>query len=137
MVFGVLALLIVALIIANGWAIINAKFAVTSASREATRTFVEVVRGGGDVDSALQQAQTEAQNVLHGYGRNMTLSLDADAISGDRCDRVTITVDYSVPFIILPGVTHGASFQVSAAHSERVDPYRSGITGEAACANEN
>ena len=51
-----------------------------------------------------------------------------------RCTRVTVTVHHPVPAIRLPFIGgYGHGFDVVASQSEVVDPYRSGLPGEATC----
>ena len=51
-----------------------------------------------------------------------------------RCTRVTVTVHHPVPAIRLPFIGgFGHAFDVVARQSEVVDPYRSGLPGEASC----
>ena len=51
----------------------------------------------------------------------------------ERCSRVTFEAEYEVPALSLPfiGGYGRAPFRVRSAHSELVDPFRSGVPGEA------
>lgn len=139
--FGVLIFVLGTLMVVETWAVIDAKFAVDSAAREATRRYVEA-------DPADPAGTPEALAVATGYaaleahGRdpqrgNVELSeLDvAGSPAGFvRCARVTFTATYDVPALNLPGLGgFGPSFTVRSTHSELVDPYRDGVPGEAAC----
>ena len=132
LVFGFLLLFVVTLIIANGWAVIHTKFALSSGSREATRVYVEEVLGGSDDARATSLAQSVGQDAIEGYGSSYPNEVVVDA-GGDRCTVVTAEATSDVPFFILPGISTRASIRVSARHSERVDPFRSGIEGEVSC----
>ena len=127
--FGLLVFVVATLLIANAWMVIDAKLAVSSAAREAARTWVE----GDGVEDAARAAADEA---LHGHGRDpgrMTLDLTAPTGFG-RCAVVVVRAAYTVPALALPWIGgFGDGFEVSSRHSERVDPFRDGVPGAAAC----
>lgn len=127
--FGVVVFVFGTLILFNAWAVIDAKMAVSSAARETARTLVE---GDGEVAPAVA-AGREAFDATSAFSG---ADLGAPAITGEfrRCGRIDVTYDYSVPAISLPGgIGWGDGFHVSATHSEIVDPFRSGLDGEAVC----
>lgn len=127
--FGVLVFVLGTLVVANAWGVIDAKLAASSAAREAARAFVQEANAdpGGAALAAADQAITAS-------GRSpdrMTLVVDGAPV---RCSRVVATVRYRVPLISVPILgSLGAGFTASATHSELVDPYRSGLPGEAQC----
>lgn len=131
--FGVLLFVIGALLIANAWAIIDAKMTVTSAAREAARTYVEA----SDHQSGRLHADEAVRDVLHAHGRDAERAAVIGPDSPDaftRCSRVSFTVSYPVPALTLPwigGFGHG--FDVTAMHSELIDPFRNDVPGEATC----
>jgi hypothetical protein len=140
--FGLLVFVIGTLLVANAWAVIDAKMAVDAAAREATRRFVEA-----EVTSPTGTADAEADAVAAGlealasYGRDpdaATVGLTGlDGPGGfTRCARATFTVSYRVPALTLPWVGgFGEGFTVASSHSELVDPFRDGVPGSAeACA---
>lgn len=129
--FGVLVFVVGTLIIANAWAAIDAKLAAASAAREAARAYVESVDPTG-ADAAARRAAAEA---LEGYGRDPArMTLKHDAGSSGRCDRITFTVEYPVTLGAIPIIGRPArTFVAASRHSELVDPYRSGLAGEAHC----
>ncbi len=134
--FGVLLFVVGALLVANAWAVVDAKMAVTSAAREAARTFVEA----DDIDTARADAIGAARDAIKAYGRNPDrLSLTGGEELGAlaRCHAVTFTASYRVPAISLPFIGgFGDGFVVHASHTEVVDPFRdrSGDDGgEARC----
>lgn len=129
MLFGVLVFLVGVLLLFNAWAVIDAKMAVSSAARETARTYVE---SDGDAGAAAAVG-TEAFAAGSSFGPDgLDLSIDGTFA---RCQRIVATASYQVPAISLPfGGGWGGGFEVSASHSELVDPYRSGLDGEAVCA---
>jgi hypothetical protein len=132
--FGILTFVIAMLVIANAWGAIDADLATTSAAREAVRAFVEAP----DEDAAQQQAVAAATASLNGHGRSATATMVAIAYTGfrgwARCSRVTVTVRHPMPALHVPiigGFGHG--FDAVATESEVIDPYRSGLDGDAEC----
>lgn len=129
--FGLLIFVVGSLLIANAWAVVDAKFATDAAARQAARTFVE----SSDPGDALGQAESAARAAIEGHGRDP----DRAGISavGDpqlvRCARATFEVTYDIPALSLPfiGGYGNAPFVVRSTHSELVDPFRSGLEGEA------
>jgi Flp pilus assembly protein TadG len=131
--FGILLFVVGALLIANAWAVIDVKMAVTSAAREAARTYVEAP----DHLTGRQDADRAARDAIVAHKRNTALvSIEGptDQSAFTRCNRVRFTVSYPVPAISLPFVGgFGSGFTVTATHSEIVDPFRNGVPGEALC----
>lgn len=129
LVFGFVLLVGVILLVANTWAVIDAKLSVSAASREATRALVE--SDSGSPDAAVQAAT----DVMTGLGRSTSGDVSVDLDSFERCARVRVRVISTVPAIALPrigGLRH--AFVVRSTHSEIVDPFRSGLEGDAICA---
>ena len=123
--FGLLVLVVGVLLVANAWAVIDAKMAVASAAREAARAYVEAPPGA----DPLARAQDAAQEAIRGAGRNPG-RLRVTALEGDfaRCLRVTFEAAYPVPAVTVPWVGGvGQGFVAAARHSEIVDPFRSGV----------
>ena len=131
--FGILLFVVGALLIANAWAVIDVKMAVTSAAREAARTYVEAP----DHDQGRGNAESAARDALAAHNRNAALATidgPADVSAFTRCNRVSFTVSYPVPAISLPFIGgFGTGFTVKATHSEIVDPFRNDVPGEALC----
>lgn len=132
--FGLLIFIIGSLLIANAWGVVDAKLAVTSAAREAVRAYVEASDGA----DAQDRAEAAARAAIDGHGRDgARASLGFRHVDDQpyaRCTRAVVTVSYPVPAIALPFIGgYGDAFDVSARQSEIVDPYRSGLAGEAAC----
>jgi hypothetical protein len=132
--FGILTFVIGMLLVVNAWAIVDADLATTSAAREAVRAYVEAPDG----DAAPWLAIAAASNALTGHGRatdasSLSVTHDGDQPWG-RCTRITITVRHPMPALRLPVIGgFGHAFDVIARQSEIIDPYRSGLPGEARC----
>lgn len=139
--FGILVFVVGALLMANAWAVVDAKMAVDAAARQATRHFVEAEVGdaGGTLD-AEQDALAAGRAALEAHGRDplaatvALTSLDGAGGQADftRCARATFTATYEVPALTIPWIGgFGSGIDVSSSHSELVDPYRSGVPGSA------
>lgn len=130
LVFGVLLFVFGSLIVVNAWQVVDAKFAMTSAAREAARAYVESRSG----DAAAVDAQAAAVEAVVGHGRvpaRFSVSVDGVFV---RCARVVAEARYRVPLVVIPLIgSFGDGLTVSARHAEVVDPYRSGLPGAAAC----
>ncbi len=129
LIFGIVVFVVGALVMANAWAVVDAKMAVSSAARETARTFVESDGDLGTADAAGRAAFAATTGLDPGG-----LSFTGAVGTFERCGRITVTYRYRVPALSLPGgVGWGSGFEVSASHSEIVDPYRAGLEGEARC----
>jgi Flp pilus assembly protein TadG len=129
--FGFLIFVVGLLIVANAWAVIDAKLAVTAAAREAARAYVEAP----NPPQAAAAAQAAADGAIAGHRREGTPRLTLAGEPFGRCSRIAITAEYDVALAAIPviAVTEKV-FTVAARHSEVVDPYRSsGATGPARC----
>lgn len=125
--FGLLTFVVGALVIANAWGVVDAKFATAAAAREAARVYVE----SPDEATGLARAEAAARRTIAGFGRDparLELAPPAGEPFG-RCVRATFTASYPVPTIRVPwiGGFSAPVITVSATHSEIVDPYRSGL----------
>jgi hypothetical protein len=131
LLFGLLLFVAGTLLVAYAWAVVDTKAAMEDAARQGARTFVEAPSPGPAVGAAEQSAA----DALIGYGRvpsRAVVSLAAGSFG--RCQRVTISVSYPAPLLVLPFVGRiGTGQRVRAEHSELVDPYRTGLPGTAAC----
>jgi hypothetical protein len=131
--FGLLLFVIGALLIANAWAVIDAKMAVTSGAREAARVYVEAP----DHRTGLAQAEEAARAAIAAHGGNVAMVSIAGPTSEaafERCNHVSFTVSYPVPALTLPfigGLGHGVD--VRSTQTEIVDPFRNDVPGEAVC----
>lgn len=129
--FGLLIFVVGSLLIANAWAVVDAKFATDAAARQAVRTYVE----GRDAEVALEEARVAGLGAVEAHGRDRTRAVvrPVGEASLERCARVTFEAVYEVPALSLPfiGGYGRAPFRVRSTHSELVDPFRSGVPGEA------
>jgi hypothetical protein len=129
--FAVLVFVIGSLLVANAWAVIDAKLAVSSAAREGARTYVESPPDLAVAEGAARQAAADA---LEGHGRDATdASIVVSNPSGAfaRCTRVTVAVSYRIPAVTLPVIGgYGRGFTVSSHHSEIIDPWRDDLPGD-------
>jgi len=139
--FGLLIFVVGILLIANAWAVVDAKLAVDAAARQAGRSYVEADVGdaftAGDAEAAAVRAGREALAV---HGRDPEAASVAltglDTVGGQvgftRCARATFTARYEVPALTIPWIGgFGDGFQVTSTHSELIDPYRDGVPGSA------
>jgi hypothetical protein len=132
--FGVLIFVVGALLVTNAWGVVDAEIAADAAAREAVRAYVEAPDG----TSAATDARRAAAATLTAHGRRADLLTISIRRAGDaafeRCVPVTVDVHYPVPAIVLPWIGgYGHAFDVRARHTERVDPFRSGLTGNGMC----
>ncbi len=129
LIFGVLVFVFGTLVIANAWGVLDAKLAVSAAAANAARAFVQ-----DEAAEPAAAARTAASQTLSDSGRSlarMTLSITG---TPSRCGSVVALVRYRVPLIAVPLLGgFGHSFTVASTHTEALDPYRSGLPGEAAC----
>lgn len=123
---GALVFIALTLVIANAWAVVDAKMAVSAAAREAARSFVEAP----DAAAADASGRAAAQNAVQGHGRSGPVDVTFEGTGFERCARVRATVTHEVPVITgvpwISGLT-GASISVAATHSELVDAFRGGV----------
>ncbi len=131
LLFGSLLFVAGTLLVAHAWAILDTKAATNEAARQAGRTYV----GASSAAVAFSAAETAAANALIGYGRDPSRAeVHLAAGSFGRCQRVTISVSYPAPVLVLPFVGRvGTGEEVRSVSSELVDPYRSGLPGSATC----
>lgn len=129
--FCVLIFVFGTLLLVNAWGVIDAKFAVTSASREAARTYAESDGGlGGEA-----AARSAAEDAIRAYGRTPA-RLDLSEPQGTfvRCGEVTYTASYPVPAIQIPVIGgFGEAFDVTSSHTTRIDRLRAGLDAASAC----
>lgn len=120
------------LLVANAWAVVDAKLVVGAAAREAARTFSEAAPELGDT-GAWALADAAGRDML-GAGGKRVESASIDIVEGGRllrCERIVVEASYQVPALSLPWVgSWGDGFTVTARHGELVDPFRSGLDGD-------
>jgi hypothetical protein len=128
--FGLLTFVVAVLVVANAWAVIDAKVAVSTAAREATRAYVETPAGA----DPMTRAERAGRAAIQGMGRDPDrLELRAVDTAFGRCETARFEASYRIPAVRLPwlgGV--GPGFVATARHAEVVDPYRTGLPAAAA-----
>jgi hypothetical protein len=132
LLFGLLLFIVGTLMVANAWGVVDTKTATELAARQAARTYTEAP----NASVAAAVAQQAADQALAAYGRDPARA-SVRLLSGGfgRCQRITISVTYPAPLLVLPWIGRvGTAESVHAVHSELVDPYRTGLPGTALCA---
>lgn len=129
--FGLLVFVAGTLLIANAWAVVDAKLAVESAAREAGRAYSEAE----DLSSAEASADAAARAAIEGTGRDPNnLELGDNAPRYVRCAVVEHTAAYRVPSLTIPFVGgFGDGTTVRGRHREVIDPFVAGLGPEDAC----
>jgi Mg2+/Co2+ transporter CorC len=133
---GVLIFVLAVLFLANIWAVVDAKMAVDSAAREATRRYVEAPDGAGAeadaVSSGLAALDAHGRDPSRAEVRLESLVTPDGRAAYERCARATFSASYRVPALSLPLIGgYGRGFEVRSRHSELVDPFRDGVPGDA------
>jgi hypothetical protein len=124
---GVLVFVGGLLLVANAWAVVDARLMASSAAREAVRAYVEA--GDGAQAVVVGTAAAQAAVAAHaGDPDAIDVELLVDGGFG-RCARVVAVVRYDVAAFALGT----ARIPVEATATELVDPFRDGLTG-AGCA---
>jgi hypothetical protein len=128
--FGLLLFVVGSLLVANAWAVVDAKFATDAAAREAVRSFVEADPAG----EPLRTARAAGLEAVAGHGRDPARARVEPVGPAElvRCARVVFEAVYEVPALTLPFVGRygSAPFTVRSTSSELVDPFRDGLAGE-------
>lgn len=122
--FGVIMITFTALVITNAWLAIDASLAVSAASREGARTFVE-----SEPTTAHAQSVAAMTEVMDQYGRSdgsFSQSISVEGGTFARCAVVTTTANYDIDLLSVPLFGSFGSYSITANHSERIDPFRSG-----------
>ena len=122
---GLLTFVVVVVLVANAWAVVDAKMAVSAAAREATRAYVETPAG----EDPLARADAAAREALRGAGRDPgRMALQPLEGSLVRCAVVRVEVRYPVAAVTVPWIGgYGTGFTAAARHAEIVDPFRTGL----------
>ncbi|MCU1460396.1 MAG: hypothetical protein JWO37_471 [Acidimicrobiales bacterium] len=139
--FGILIFVVGTLLVAFAWGVVDAKVAVSTAAREAARSYVESpVHAAGDTAVAERDGDDAARRAVADQGRisadpPLAVSFAIDAASGEagfaRCNVVTVTASYRVPVFNLPWARRAPLFfRTTARHREVIDPLRSGVASD-------
>ncbi|MHB8464306.1 MAG: hypothetical protein ACYDH6_18320 [Acidimicrobiales bacterium] len=129
MAFGTLVLIVGILLIANAWGVIDAEAAARTAAREGAHAYAKAAgTTSSEAAAVADRAATETLDQLGWSGGRV----GAHAVFV-RCHLVTYVVTVLVPVLRLPWLNAGpALVRATAHHTERVDPYRSGVPDGAA-----
>jgi hypothetical protein len=123
--FGLLTFVVGTLLVANAWAVVDAKMAVSAAAREATRAYVEAPVDGDPLALADAAGRSAIQAAGRDPDRLVLTALDA---AFARCETVRFEASYRIPAIHVPWVGgFGSGFTATARYAEVVDPYRTGV----------
>jgi len=134
--FGLLIFVGGALLLVNIWGVVDTKFATDAAAREAARWVVESAGRAMPADDVRDGARAIAEATMADHGKRAPVQVTVGPAGASfvRCERITVTVEASVPAIRLPFLGgFGEPFDVRATHAELVDPTRSGVDGVATC----
>jgi hypothetical protein len=129
LVFGVLVFVFGTLVIANTWGVLDGKLAVSVAAANAARAFVQ----DATTDPAAA-ARAAASQAISDSGRSLSRMTLRVTGTPSRCGSVVAQVRYRVPLVSVPllgALGHG--FTVASTRTELLDPYRSGLPGDALC----
>ncbi len=134
--FGILVFVVGTLLLANVWAVVDAKLAVDAAAREATRRYVEATEGAGAEEQAvaagLSALEAQGRDPARGRVELQAVTTPDGRTAYERCARATFEAAYHVPALTLPFIGgYGSGFEVTSRHSELVDPFRDGLPGDA------
>lgn len=132
--FGVLVFVVGTLVVLNAWTVVDAKFAVEGAAREAARSVVETAAtvggAGAPTDAHRAVARAAADEVLAGLrGPGSRVDEDVQVLGSiQRGACIEVRVSMQVPVVRLPLLgSPGGTRPVIGTHRERVDPFRSGL----------
>jgi hypothetical protein len=132
--FGLLVFVVGTLLIANVWAVVDAKFAVVDAARAGARAYVRA----DEARAASHASRRAAEDTMAAHHRAHDRVAYPDPVPQprfERCATVEVVVRDTVPALSLPfvgGFGHGVT--VVGDQRELVDPYRSGLPEGSACA---
>ncbi|MEZ5176864.1 MAG: hypothetical protein R2746_00895 [Acidimicrobiales bacterium] len=129
--FAVLVFVLGTLLIANAWAVVDAKLAVESSAREAARTYVEA----GSAARGEADALASARRAFEASGRDpRDLRVHVVVQEYVRCAPVEVEVTYEVRAVRLPVIKGlGHDFSVTGRHREIIDPFAAGFGEENRC----
>ncbi len=129
--FGVLIFVAGALLLANLWAVVDAKLTVEAAAREAGRAYAEAP----NATIAEADADVAARDAAVGAGRNPArLKLRNNNPTFARCEVVEYVASYRLPALTIPFLGEvGKGTTVTGRHREVIDPFGAGLQGTGNC----
>lgn len=134
LILGVVVFLVGTIVAINAWAVLDAKMSATAAAREGARAAVDGPAGAAG-DGLVGIVDGAARAALEGQGKDPAGLLGGPRVSGAvaRCAPITVEIDYRVTGIRAPwiGTFGSGAIDVTGRHTEVVDPFRSGLDGEA------
>lgn len=130
--FGMLVLVVGILLVSNAWGAMDAATATRMAAREGARAYARAaVSTTGDATTLADAAARDTLGQMGWAGPGAITHAVGAGFA--RCRLVTYVVSVRVPVFRLPWLGRGPSgLRVTARHTERVDPFRSGVPGGAA-----
>lgn len=131
LLIGVLVFVMGTLVAVNAWSVVDARFAASAAAREAVRAAVETPVGADPHVRALHAGR--AAHAAHGRDVEALHLEPVGAVGLARCQRIRYRAVVTVPSTIVPGMWATGGFEVTATHSEVVDPHRSGLAPGGGC----
>lgn len=127
--FGLLLFVGGALLIANAWAVIDAKFATDAGAQQAARAYAEAATADGAEAAAVEAGLAAIEG--HGRDRGRAEVFALDGTQFERCARATFAAEYEVPAISIPFIGgFGGAFHIRSEATELVDPFRADVPGE-------
>lgn len=119
------------LLVADAWAVLDAKLAVEQAAREGARAGIEEP----ERSAAAASARRAATDAFSAGGRPASrLEVRTRGRWDERCAAIEVRTSTSVRSVRLPFIgPFGPPVTVRGRHREVLDPYRSGLRGEAGC----
>jgi hypothetical protein len=129
--FALLVFVAGSLLVANAWAVVDAKLTAEAAAREAGRAYVEA----GDPATASGAAHRAAREVVESAGRDPgRLEVVDNRPRYVRCAVVEHRTSYRVPTVTVPLVGgFGRGLTVRGHHREVLDPFGAGLGEEQSC----
>jgi Flp pilus assembly protein TadG len=125
LLFGTVVLVGLVLLFAQLWRVYEAEAAARAGAREAARTYVE---SNGEGIGPAVDAGNAALDQLGAQGGSITMSTPGGF---SRCQLVVAEAVVLVPPVRLPFVGGVLGHTATARHVERIDPFRSGLDGDA------
>jgi hypothetical protein len=134
LILGVLVFVLGTVVVLNGWAVLDAKYATSAAAREAVRAVVEAP-GGSEPTDLRELATSAARTAVAAFGYDAAaVSVTPELPLGqDRCAPVRLRVEVDVRTVDVAGLTRRTTFVVGSVHEEVIDPFRSGLGDRGRC----
>lgn len=126
---GVVMIIAITLVLTNVWAVLDTKMMANDAARASAQAYIDE----DDGPSANAVAEATAERQLQPRFGSAWKAIPLVNRFG-RCESIAVRVEIKVGLIAVPFIgSVGGTKIVSSTHRTRIDPYRSGLLGEAAC----